>query len=266
VVMREGSPVTTLPVNGIRYTTGAQFNVAGEFVVPVSNWTSFTPTNLKPGTVYYFAIFEFNGTGAGTEYLMLPLTGSCMTAIAPTVQASAVSSSAIVGNSVTLSWTKGNGVGRIVVAHKGSAVNVSPTDLVFYSGGEDFGSGGKLGTDNYVVYRGAGSSVKVNNLEPNTTYHFAVFEYNGSNTPVYLNPAATSSVVTNAGPTIAATSAGFNWVEGNSFTITVSAGNGSQHLFIARKGAPVTSALTNGETYTPNASFGTGQELVRGNL
>lgn len=264
VVMREGSPVTTFPSNGVKYTVGAQFNVPGEVVVQASSWTSFSASNLKPGTVYYFAIFEFNGSGATSEYLMLPLTGSRMTAIAPTVAASSPISSNIVGNAMMLSWTKGNGTGRIVIARKASPVNATPADLTFYYDDEVFGNGGKIGADNFIVYRGAGSSVTVKNLEPNTTYHFAIFEYNGSNTPVYLNSPATTSVLTNGGPTVAATSAGFNWVEGNSFTISCSGGNGSQHLFIAKKGSPVTSAPTDGVTYTANASFGSGQELASG--
>jgi endonuclease G, mitochondrial len=37
-------------------------------------------------------------------------------------------------------------------------------------------------TGNYVVFAGAGNSVTVTNLQPSTTYHFAVFEFNGANT------------------------------------------------------------------------------------
>ncbi|RYZ29230.1 MAG: T9SS type A sorting domain-containing protein [Chitinophagaceae bacterium] len=264
VVMREGNPVTTLPLNGVKYTVGAQFNVQGEVVVQASSWASFSPSNLKPGTVYYFAIFEFNGSGTTTEYLMLPLTGNQMTTVAPTLASSSLSNSNIVGNALTLSWTKGNGSGRIVLARKDAPVNGTPADLSFYYGDESFGNGGKIGAYNFIVYRGSGSSVTVKNLEPNTTYHFAVFEFNGSNTPVYLPTPTTTSAITNAGPTVAGTSAGFNWVEGNSFTISSSGGNGSQHLFIAKKGSPVTSAPTNGATYVANASFGSGQELEPG--
>jgi endonuclease G len=38
-----------------------------------------------------------------------------------------------------------------------------------------------LVSGNHVVFAGAGNSVTVTNLQPNTTYHFAVFEFNGSN-------------------------------------------------------------------------------------
>jgi endonuclease G, mitochondrial len=51
------------------------------------------------------------------------------------------------------------------------------------------------GGGNFVVHAGAGNSVTVTNLQPNTTYHFAVFEFNGSGvTADYLttNPATGS--------------------------------------------------------------------------
>src|SRR5690606_26464831 len=97
-------------------------------------------------------------------------------------------------------FTKGNGDGRVVIARKAGAVNASPADVTFYSYDENFGGGAKLNDDNFVVYRGAGSSITVKQLEPNTTYHFAIFEYNGNNSPIYLKPGDVFSTTTNAGP------------------------------------------------------------------
>ena len=54
---------------------------------------------------------------------------------------------------------------------------------------------------NYVVYAGSGNSVTVTNLQPSTTYHFAVFEFNGSNAGTnYLttNPATGSQTTADA--------------------------------------------------------------------
>ena len=65
VVIKKGSPVSGVPVNGTDYTysgvfgtASAQFTVAGEYVVSKTSFNSFTVTNLEPGTTYYFAIFE----------------------------------------------------------------------------------------------------------------------------------------------------------------------------------------------------------------
>lgn len=274
VVMKEGSPVTGMPVNGTDYTASSDFGTAaaaftqpGEFVVARTGGASFTVNKLKPGTTYYVAIFEFNGTGTNTEYLQLPLTGSQATVTAPTSQTSFLPATNVTGNAVTLNWTKGNGDGRIVIARKGAPVNVTPADLTTYYSDANFGSGAKIGDDNFVVYRNtsAASTVTVKNLEPNATYHFAVFEYNGSSSPVHMTPGATYTATTQAGPTVAATNASYTYVEGNSFRITVSGGNGSRRLFIVRKGAAVTQSPVNGTTYTANAAFGTsGSEIGDG--
>lgn len=274
VVMKEGSAVTGLPVNGVDYTANSDFGTAssaftqpGEFVVARTSAVSFTVQKLKPGTTYHVAIFEFNGTGNATSYLMLPLMGSQSTVLAPTAQAGFLAATGVAGNAVTINWSKGNGSGRLIIARKGAPVNVAPTDLISYSGDANFGAGTQIGTDNFVVYRNtiSANSLPVKNLEPNTTYHFTIFEYNGNVSPVYMTPGTTYSVTTNAGPTTAATAANFSYVEGNSFRITATGGNGSRRLFIAKKGSAVTNVPVNGMTYAANGAFGTpGTEIGTG--
>ncbi len=272
VVVKEGSPVTGLPENGSDYTgnsnfgtAGTEFGPEGEYVVATkSSWNSFTVQNLKPGTVYHIAIFEYNGSGATAEYLTLPLTGSQMTAVAPTVQG-ALSLSAKTGNSVTLNFTKGNGYGRVVIARKTNAVNATPADVTFYSYDENFGGGAKLNDDNFVVYRGAGSSITVKQLEPNTTYHFAIFEYNGNNFPVYLKPGAVFSTTTDAGPSSPSSNIQLSFVEGNSFRVSYTRGNGTNRLIIMSKNGPISFVPANGQSYVANRSFGTpGTEVADG--
>ncbi|MGN6164697.1 MAG: T9SS type A sorting domain-containing protein [Flavisolibacter sp.] len=272
-VMKEGSPVTGVPVNGTDYTVNSVFGTAaskftadGEYVVAKTSWNSFSVTNLKPGTTYYVAIFEYNGSGASTQYLMLPLTGSQSTVVAPTTQTYAIATTATTGNTITLNWSKGNGSGRLIIARKGSAVSATPTDLAnYYAADNVFGNGTKLATDNYVVYKSTGTTTTIKGLEPNTTYYFSFFEYNGITYPVHLLPGAAYSAVTYAGPTVAPISPGFNYIEGNRMTIAVTQGNGTHRLFIAKKNDPVTAVPVNGVTYTANAAFGTaGAEIAPG--
>ena len=273
VVMKEGNPVTGLPENGKAYTanavfgtTGSQFTQPGEFVVQNTSWTEFIVTNLKPGTTYHLAVFEYNGSGTNSEYLTLPLTGTVITAVAPTLPVSNITSPTQTGNTLTLNWTKGNGTGRVVIARKGAPVDAQPTDLSDYSYDEgNFGNGTKLGTDNFVVYKGSGASAVVKNLEPNTEYHFAIFEYNGSASPVYLKPGATGAFATHAGPTVAASSIGFDYVEGNRFQIRCTMGNGTRRIFVMKKGSAVTAKPDNGVVYPASAAFGTaGTEIAPG--
>lgn len=271
IVAKAGSPVTGLPVNGTVYnansefaTPGTGFINPGEFVV-MDGWSSnLTLTKLTPGTTYYFAIFEYNGTGAATEYLKIPAAGDYFTATTPTSQASAISVSAITGNAAKISFAKGDGSGRLVLMRKSSPVTGTPTDLTSYLGNSGFGNGTSIGTGNYVVYSNTGTSVNVTNLDPNTTYHISVLEYNGSLFPLYLQPGVTASFTTGTGPVTAPSNFSFSAVDGDRHIISFKEGNGTSRLVIARKGAPVTALPQNGEFYTANTEFGKGYQIKTG--
>lgn len=101
----------------------------------------------------------------------------------PTTQANAFTSSSITQNSATIGWTRGNGTaGVIVLARATSAVNSDPSSGNAYTANNSFGSGSQIGTNNFVVYQGAGNSVNLTGLLPSTNYHFAVYEYNSAAT------------------------------------------------------------------------------------
>lgn len=269
IVMKAGSPVTGLPVNGTDYiansafgTAAAAFTAADEYVVYKGSNTSVTVSNLLPNTIYHIAIYEFNGTGVNTEFLLIPLTGSKSTAITPETQASNLNFTQVGGSTVRLGFTVGSGDGRLVVAKKGSPVDALPAHLQNYTSNTDFGAGADLGNGNFVLYRANGNSVIVNNLEANTTYHFTVFERNGNSFPVYKIPGATSSITTNNGPTIPTQSMIFSAIEGNRVTISMARGNGNRRMVIGRKGAAVTAMPVNGQSYAASAAFGSGTEIA----
>lgn len=96
----------------------------------------------------------------------------------PGESASALVFSAVEAQSVELSWSNGDGDKRIVLARRGAPVEVFPLDGTDYESNPVFGMGSPLGEDTYAVYNGDGSSVIVEGLEPNTEYHFRIFEYN----------------------------------------------------------------------------------------
>lgn len=271
VVMRMSNPVTGLPVNGTDYTSNLVFGTAGaaftapdEYVVYKGSSNTFTVTNLQPNTTYHFAVFEFNGSAATTEYLMIPLTGSRSTAVTPATQVSNLTFSQVAGSSVRLNFTVGSGEGRLVLIRKGAPVNAVPTDLTTYTSSGDFGSGAAINGDNYVIYAGNSNTAIASLLEPATTYHFAVFERSGTSFPVYKSPGATGSITTNAGPTTPTASFSFSSIEGDRINVTVSKGNGLRRLIIAKKGGPVTSLPQNNQTYAANSIFGSGSEMATG--
>ena len=79
-----------------------------------------------------------------------------------------------------ISWANGNGAFRIVVASKNTAVSSFPVKNTYYLAADSFGNGSSISGSEFIVYNGIGSSVKVKKLDPNETYFFSVFEYNGS--------------------------------------------------------------------------------------
>lgn len=270
VVVKEGSEVTGSPVDGVTYTanqhfgtTGTAFTAAGEYVVYAGAGNSVNIRALKPGTVYHIKVFEYNNLTGTIEYLTIPLTTSTSTLAAPTTNASNLNFTAIAGNEVALNWTNGNGNARIVLARKGAPVNGVPENLSSYGSSTNYGDGAQIGDGSFVVAKTTTTRATISNLEPNTTYYFAIHEYNGTNAPVYFGTASTAQVTTHTGPTTPSWNPQVLSVEGNRFTINTANGNGTYRLTIMSKD-PVSAVPVNGVQYTANAAFGSGQEIAPG--
>ncbi len=131
----------------------------------------------------------------------------------PTTQATALTFSNVTSNSFTVGWTNGNGARRIVMIRAGSAINSAPLDATAYTANAQYGIGSEIGTGNYVIYANTGNSVAVTGLSGSTTYHIAVYEYNGT--------AATANYLTNS-PLVgnkATINASLGWQIANTNTI-----------------------------------------------
>jgi hypothetical protein len=83
-------------------------------------------------------------------------------------------------------------------------VDVSPTDGNTYTAGS-FTTGTDLGSGNIVVYDGTSSSTTVSGLSQNTTYHFAVYVYDGVSGAQNYNTTSPKTTSTNTYMTLAAT-------------------------------------------------------------
>lgn len=97
----------------------------------------------------------------------------------PTVAASNLTITNNSNTSVTLNWKSGNGNRRIVLVRAGSAITGLPLDTFHYNASSNIASAPQLGSGNFVVYNGTGSSVTITNLTQSTNYYYAVIEYNG---------------------------------------------------------------------------------------
>ncbi|WP_294820292.1 T9SS sorting signal type C domain-containing protein [uncultured Flavobacterium sp.] len=98
----------------------------------------------------------------------------------PTTSATTVTFSNVSSIAMTTGWTPGNGANRLVVVKAGSAVDSAPVDGTTYTASSVFGQGSEIGSGNFVVYSGNSNTVNITGLNPATTYHVAVYEFNGT--------------------------------------------------------------------------------------
>ena len=276
IVVSGGSAVTANPVDNVTYTANSIYGSSGSqigtgnYVVYKGSGTSVVITGLTAGTTYYANIYELNGSGGTENYLTInPATGNITTSvIEPTVQATNIQFSSVTSSSLVLSFTKGNGAQRVIVARAGNAVNADPTDNTTYTANSTYGSGSIVGTGNYIVYRDTGSTVTVTGLSSSTTYYFNVYEFNGnSNAENYLttNPATGSRTTLVAEPTVQAANVQFTSVSSSSFTVSCTKGNGTQRIFVIHSASAVSSDPIDNTTYIASSTYGAGSMIGTGN-
>lgn len=126
------------------------------------------------------------------------------TTTTPTQGSSDVNFDAVSPTSSMVSWTSGDGMRRLVLVRESAAVDAAPSDGQRYAADSTFASGDEIGSGNYVVFDGDGSSVHIVGLTPEREYHISVFEYNGDSTDTkYLAAgSASNSQTTPAVPSI----------------------------------------------------------------
>ena len=145
---------------------------------------------LEPNTEYGVAVFEVDGSNGNQRYLVTEYINQLVkTASAPTVSTSSLLFNSLGSTSVNLSWTNGNGEGRMVVLRSSQPSTFTPTVLSTHgTSSSNFASTtNNLPNSHKHMYRGAATTVTLTNLLPATTYHLAFFEYNGLGQPVYTS-------------------------------------------------------------------------------
>lgn len=142
VVASADVPVSISPTDGLSYGAATNFGSGsnlgnGNYVVYNSNGTNVTVSGLNGGVHYYFAVFEFNGTGIGTNYLtsIFATADTFATGIALSVLIS--DSSFCSGESAILEahgapdyvWSPGTGLSSTT----DSVITASPTGTLTYT-------------------------------------------------------------------------------------------------------------------------------------
>ena len=268
VFRRQGAVPTFLPADTNAYTEG---QTCGDSVL-VALVTSGATTNaavsgLSAATAYAFTIvpYAWNGTdGATYNYLTdapVPSASATTFATEPTTSASGMAFTNLMETQMSVSWGSGNGTRRLVAVRAGTAVAAQPVDGQGYTADTNFAGGGTTLSDgSRVTYDGTGNGFTLVGLTAGTTYHLAVFEYNGSaGTQNYRTTSpATGSLATLANPSgvtavrgtgtyptgFPATRIALSWTKDSNRNV----------LVVRRTGAPVAWSPAQGTTYPDNDS------------
>ena len=148
---------------------------------------SVTITGLNKGTEYHFRIINVNkdaSDGSENYYTVNNPATFARTLdyeAIPGIQDYNVRISKFTGNTLDLSWMKGDGAGSMVVVKEGSAISAMdmPVSGNVYSGANNnFNLAPSIGAGR-VVYQGQENKTTVTGLTGLATYYIRVFAYNG---------------------------------------------------------------------------------------
>jgi len=173
----------------------------------------------------------------------------------------------------TISWIRpgenkgGNGV-KVFVREGVTSGSAAPVDGTDYNANSIFKSGDQIGTTGwYCVYDGNDTFTTVYGLNPSTTYRIHVIEYQElSGQPIRYSTATATNNPRNTytlftPPSMQASGITFSNINGTSFTINWTRGNGSNCIVFLKQaddGSPIPVDRT---TYTANSRFKSGTQI-----
>jgi endonuclease I len=188
LVLANNSNTFTAPVDGTMYTDDATLS-DGTAVLNIAYGTAQCSfSSLNTGTVYYFKVYSYNGTGASRNYktdgtvpfvngtTLIPVLSS-----EPTNYVTNINATNITSNAITLTWTDAAfdsqlPSGYLILGSNTNSFTV-PVDGTVYSDDPLLLEGSAVinltyGTTQYTF----------TSLSPLTTYYFRVYSYNGDGT------------------------------------------------------------------------------------
>lgn len=114
--------------------------------------------------------------------------------------------------STTISWTNGDGAGRLVLIKEGSPVTFVPVDNTTYNADSDLFNLTPESDGSFIIYNGIGDQVSIVNINSYSVYYVKVFEYTGGpgaeqymTTSASGNPATFNSCTTPVGTPLSLT-------------------------------------------------------------
>jgi hypothetical protein len=199
VVVSEGSPLTALPINRTSYSANVAYGQGskiGNGYVVNTGLSPVTITGLSPATVYYFQVFDFNGTSGTENYNIAaaannPVSQTTLSAV-PLSQPTDFVFSNQTGTSVNISFNAaaGSPAGYLVLRSAGSGPNFIPAHGITYSTGSIHGN-------STVAFAGSSLTFFEGGLPTNDSYYYAAYSYNGSGAAIsYLTSVPLEGSVT----------------------------------------------------------------------
>ena len=250
---------STLPASNGSGSVAADLPDATNANVSQGTGMDNTHTISANGSLGFVCVHSSGGNGrTGQEFdqIYLSTSSGCTS---PTTQAMSFGTANITDNSMDVTWTRGDGDGGVVVlARAGSAVDEDLINATTYNANMVFGSGDEVGTDNFVVYNGTGTSVNVTGLSANSTYHYAIYEYNSAGTCYNITEltgdaittCSTPSDVTGANAAAGNVQVSISWTDATCF----------DEVLVVASSASVTGMPTSadGSHYTADAAYASG--------
>lgn len=230
--------------------------VSGSTGAPDGGFTNYSVNGLSGSTIQVRVLHWGTSSTPNYRHDNVLIQGSDDY---PSVQASAISLTNYTGTSIDLSWTNGNGDRVIVLAKETMGTLTDPVKGVSYTANSVYGSGNEIGTGNFVVYDGTGTSVSITGLTNGTDYDFMVYSYFSSG-PCY-NPNELFGTTMCTPPTTSPSGTSTAGVTANSLNLSWTNGNGDRTLVVARQNGTAVAEPSSGISYTANAAFGYGDEI-----
>lgn len=175
-----------LPIDGEVYPDDNDLSDGAAVVnIPYSAADTYTFSNLSNGN-YYFTMFSYNGSGTYTNYKIdgiFPHISAALNAalaVEPTNHVTNFITGTVTSSSIELTWVDALAgtqlpEGYLIIANT-SGTFTAPND------GNVYGDDTNL-SDGYArlnISYAAANTVNFSGLNPNTTYYFRVYSYNGS--------------------------------------------------------------------------------------
>ena len=247
-------------------SAGGSWTLITTYSSSVSSWTQRTISLPNVNSTYYIAFEGITNYDKGIVVDDMTITGTA-SCTPPVTQATSFTSSSVASTTATIGWTRGSGTGGVVVvARAAGAVNADVSSGNTYTASAVYGSGTQVGTGNYVVYSGTGTSVNLTGLSISTAYYFAVYEYNSSGT-CYNTTELTGNFTTTSCTSPVTQASSFTSSSVGSSTLTGSWVRGSGDagvVVLVKASSAVNSDPVSGTNYTASTVFGSGTEVGTG--